>query len=86
MSETNFKKEQLQVIHCREDHWIATSSIDSTEEPIVKVYDSSVYTSIDDPTKKVVHSLFHIPNATRQPFLKQKGGTDGGLFAIAVVT
>ena len=84
-SETNFVKKQLQIIHCGEDHWIAALRIDSTEEPVVKVYDS-VYTSIDDPTKKVVRSLFHTPNATIQPFQKQKGGTDCGLFAIAVVT
>ena len=51
----------------------------------MNVYDS-LYTSLDETTKVVVSSMFHTHCINMQPLQKQVGGTDCGLFAIAVIT
>ena len=69
----------------RSIHWIVASSVGCIED-IVNIYDS-LYTSLDGPTKMVVSSLFHArTNMHMQPLQKQVGGTDCGLFAIAVIS
>ena len=75
---------QLQVIHCRGNHWIVASSVGCTKGT-VNIYDS-IYASLDEPTKTVVSSLFHArTNMHMQPLQKQVGATDCGLFAIAAI-
>ena len=76
---------QLQVIHCRGNHWIVASSVGCTKGT-VNIYDS-IYASLDESTKTVVSSLFHArTNMHMQPLQKQVGATDCGLFAIAVIS
>ena len=73
---------QLQIIHSRGNHWIVASSVGCIEGT-VNIYDS-LYTSLDET---VVSSLFHArTNMRMQPMQKQVGGTDCGLFAIAVIS
>ena len=48
---------------------------------------NSLYTSLDETTKVTVSSLFSFcVNMHMQPLQRQAGGTDCGLFAIAVIT
>lgn len=79
-------KEQLQIVHCHGDHWIAASSV-GCMNGIVNVYDS-IYSSLDEMTERMVCNLFHTstPYVKMQSLKKQVGGTDCGLFAIAVIT
>ena len=52
----------------------------------MNIYDS-LYTSFNETTKAIVSSLFHTHiNVHIQPLQEQVGGTDCGLFAIAVAT
>lgn len=75
-------RNKLQIIHCRErTHWIAASNIGCQDCCSVDVYDS-VFTSLDPITIEVIKN--HFPDV--KPFQKQVGGTDCGLFAIAVIT
>ena len=69
---------QLQIIHCRGNHWIVASSVGCTKG-MVNIYDS-LYTSLDETTILLVSSLFGCQ------YQMQRGGTDCGLFAIAVIT
>jgi len=72
----------LQIIYCRENHWIVASSILS--HPEVTIYDS-LYQSVDQPTLNKLKELFGLHTivkiATASP--KQDGFVDCGLFAIA---
>ena len=52
----------------------------------VNIYDS-LYTSFDETTKAIASSLFRTRiKMHMEPLQKQVGGTDCGLFAIAVAT
>ena len=75
----------MQIIHCRGNHWIVSSSIGCIKDS-VNIYDS-LNTSLDETTKVTVSSLFGFcVNMHMQPLQRQVGGTDCGLFAIAVIT
>lgn len=79
-------KDQLQIIHCHSNHWIAVSSVGCMNGD-VNVYDS-IYSSLDENTKRMVCNLFHTntKNIKVQSMQKQVGGLDCGVFAIAVIT
>ena len=57
----------------------------TNEEGIFNIYDS-MYSSLDNDTQKVLANLFVFEEAHFVTFQKQVGGTDCGLFAIAVAT
>jgi hypothetical protein len=82
-SETLTARDQLQIIHCRDDHWIAASTVGCKDS--VNIYDS-VYTSVDDATEALVPYLFHTEAINVKHLQRQVGGADCGLFAIAVIT
>lgn len=46
----------------------------------------SNYTSLDKTTEGMLTDQFHLHNIIMQPLQKQKGGTDCGLFVIAMIT
>ena len=75
----------MQIIHCSGNHWIVASSNGCIKDS-VNIYDS-LYTSLGETTKVRVSSLFGFcVNMHMQPLQRQVGGTDCGLFAIAVIT
>ncbi len=76
----------LQIIFDRGNHWIVASSI-GCEPHIVNVYDS-IYSSINENTKKVICNLFDKSktNIVQVGIHHQVGDTDCGLFAIAIAT
>ena len=80
------EKSQLQVIHCRGNHWILASTVRNESSSRVMVYDS-LYDDIDAGTLAVIRSLF---GSTAMPEIiqiqKQHGVTDCGVFAIAFAT
>ena len=77
-------KNQLQIIHSRGNHWIVVSSI-GCDDGIVKVY-GSLYKEIDASTQEVVYNIFGAVKFNFVPIQKQKGGSECGLFAIAIST
>ena len=77
-------KSGLQIVHCRSDHWILASNM-TCEEGLLDVYDS-VYSTIDDGTLTVLHNLFEFSDVQIVEFQKQVGGSDCGLFSIAIAT
>ncbi len=77
-------KNQLQIIHSQGNHWIVVSSIDC-DGGVVNVYDS-MYSELDPDTEKVVFNLFGTVKLNFVNVQKQKGGSDCGLFAIAIST
>ena len=77
-------KNQIQVIHSREDHWIVASTVRS-KNGVECVYDS-VYTSIDKTTTEVIGNLFGSTTIEMMDTQKQEGSIDCGLFAIAIAT
>ena len=77
----------LQVLHSRGDHWIVATTIRCNPGE-VRVFDS-VYATLDDGTYETVQRMFggrtsYRVTTTNVP--KQQGGTDCGVFAIAVCT
>ncbi len=77
----------LQVIHCRRDHWVVVTTIQCPPGE-VKVYDS-VYASVDNGTLCTVQSMFGSHTGLQVTAVnapKQQGGSDCGVFAIAVST
>ena len=72
----------LQIIHCRQNHWIVASSM--TSYPVVSIYDS-LYESVDEPTLNKIKELFgtHITVKIAAGSPKQKGFVNCGLFTIA---
>ncbi len=77
---------QLQVFHCQQrQHWIAASSIGCPNNDSVSVYDS-VFTSLDSRTVDVIKNHFTSRTIQVQPFQKQLGRKDCGLFSIAAIT
>ena len=78
-------KPYVQIIFDREDHWIVASTLFARSGQ-VKLYDS-VFTTIDKETKAVISNLYGPEMLPRLVSIcKQKGGTDCGLFAIAIAT
>ena len=78
-----FIKNQLQIIHCHNNHRMVASSISSSKE--VYVYDS-VYDSVAKETEELINALFCSTNIVMKKCQKQKGGVDYGLFAVANAT
>ena len=79
-------KNQLQIIHSRDDHWIvASSALSKKNENEVHVYDSA-FTTIDERTKGIICNLFTSDNIVLKKSQKQCNGEDCGLFAIANAT
>lgn len=80
-------REAVQIVHCREDHWIVASNLGCTSS--INIFDSA-YTSIDDKTKGILLKMFDGVSAKmdlNMPVMqKQVGGKDCGLFSIAVAT
>ena len=77
----------LQIIHDRRDHWIVASNTGCNID-VVLVYDS-VYTAVDQDTRKVILKLFQLsssPVIETVDMQKQKSARECGLFAIAVAT
>ena len=77
---------QVQVIHCRGDHWIVGSTVHSGSLGNVQIYDSLFHT-IDGLTVDVVSRLFGsaaIPEMITIP--KQTGVKDCGVYALANLT
>ena len=72
----------LQIVHCRNDHWILVSNISS---PNLLVYDS-VYNDIDKATMTTLNNLFIFRSVKVVKFQKQIGGKDCGVFSIAAAT
>ena len=80
----------LQILHVdgKIGHWIILSTMDCAKDE-VKVYDS-LYTSVNDDTQTVIAALIN----SKSPHIKiklmnvakQSGGTDCGLYAIAIMT
>ena len=78
-------KPYVQIIFDREDHWIVASTL-FAKSGQVKLYDS-VFTTIDKGTKAVISNLYGPEILPRLVNIsKQEGGTDCGLFAIAIAT
>ena len=77
---------QLQVFHCQQrHHWIAASSIGCHDNSSVNIFDS-VFTSLDSCSIDLIKNHFPSRTIKVQPFQKQLGGKDCGLFAIAAIT
>ena len=53
-------KQVVQIIHCHGNHWIAVSSM-NTSDKTVNVYDS-LYNSLDGETTDIINSLFQSIN------------------------
>ena len=71
----------LQILHCRNNHWIVASTILSY--PRVTVYDS-LYATVDDNTMRTLKQLFGPKvDVVINNDKKQVGFEDCGLFAIA---
>ena len=83
-SQTNMvpTSKYLQIIHCRQNHWVVASTMIS--HPEVTIYDS-LYELVDNATLTKIKELFGehttVEMATASP--KQNGFVDCGLFAIA---
>ena len=76
-------KNRLQVIHSRGDHWIVATTVGSSIDDVVLVYDS-LYTSIDKATTETICNVFSESTTVElMPSQKQKGGAD---CAIAMAT
>ena len=78
----------VQILHSRTNHWIVVSNLPAAEaDGKMFVYDS-IYTDIDDQTRKIIGDIFEqeieivVPQSTQ----KQKGSTDCGVFSIAIAT
>uniref|UniRef100_A0A1X7TKU0 Ubiquitin-like protease family profile domain-containing protein n=1 Tax=Amphimedon queenslandica TaxID=400682 RepID=A0A1X7TKU0_AMPQE len=74
----------IQVIHCKDNHWITASNI-GCEESEITVYDS-LYKAIDQHTYEMLSRLFLKKTFTIKQPQKQTNGYDCGLFALAFAT
>ena len=72
----------IQIVHCRDDHWILASNMSS---PNLLVYDS-VYNDVNDATMTILNNLFIFRSVKIVKFQKQIGGKDCGVFSIAAAT
>ena len=79
-------KNQLQIIHSRDDHWIvASSALSKNNENEVHIYDLALST-IDERTKGIICNLFTSGNIVLKICQKQCNSEDCSLFAIANAT
>ena len=74
----------IQVIHCKDNHWITASNIGCQESEIT-IYDS-LYKAIDQRTSEMLSRLFSKTTFTVKQPQKQTNGYDCGLFALAFAT
>ena len=79
-------KHIVQILHVHGDHWITISNLKCDRKKII-VYDS-VYFDIDEEVKGLINNLFdkETEAVTSKEMPKQKGGSDCGVYAIAVAT
>ena len=80
---------KVQIIHCKDKkHWILATIVDCPKD-VVKVYDS-VFSFLDQETKKVIKNLFTVGDPPLQIKVmksqKQTGCVDCGVFSIANAT
>ena len=80
---------KVQIIHCKDrKHWILATTVDCPKD-VVKVYDS-VFSFLDQETKKVIKNLFTVDDSLRQIKVmksqKQTGCVNCGVFSIANAT
>ena len=73
---------QLQIIHCKTNHWIVASTLYTTNDN-VNVYDS-LYDTVDKQTRDIISCLFGISSINIVPIHKQQGTEDCGLYSIAI--
>ena len=79
-------KNQLQILHSRNDHWIVASTVHCNDSEVrVLVYDSA-YSTVDEKTSSIISNLFLSDNIVIKHSQKQCNGEDCGLFAIANAT
>ena len=80
----------LQIIYCRDSHWIVLSTVPvggcSIAEESVFVY-NSLYTMVDQGTMQLLQNMFGKKTAlSMQSIQKQVRSKDCGLFILAVLT
>ena len=76
----------LQIFHCRGNHWVTVTTM-GCENGGIYIFDS-LYTDVDDLTKRKVEKLFSTPGIKFSvPHVQRQNGVkDCGLFAIAFAT
>ena len=78
----------IQIVHCKKrEHWIVVSTKWSKSSQVM-VYDS-VFTKLDAESRSTILRMFGLKNSSdivMVPMQQQSGGTDCGVFAIAVMT
>ena len=92
LQNSSLKKDRIvcgiQIIFCKErNHWIVAARIGSCHNSI-NVYDS-LYKSIDKDTKQAILNMFKKVGQVKINSVNmqtQRGGTDCGVFAIAIAT
>ena len=75
-------KHIVQILYVHGDHWVTISNLKCDASKII-VYDS-VYFHVDQEVKDLISNLFDRDMSKEMP--KQKGGSDCGVYAIAVAT
>ena len=82
------KSQFVQILHNGTNHWLTVSNIFGQPD-VVDIYDSMLYTISLQTKLQIATILFsnnHKITYGMQPFQRQKGGDDCGLFAIAAAT
>ena len=75
----------VQILHIRSDHWEVISNL-LTSKNVLSMYDT-VFDDIDTPTMTLLNSMFEGDfTITIVPLQRQQGGSDCGVFSIAVAT
>ena len=75
----------MQILHIRSDHWVVISNLLCAEN-VLSVHDT-VFNDIDTPTMTLLNSMFEGDfTVTIVPLQKQQGGSDCGVFSIAIAT
>lgn len=77
----------VQILHTRSSHWVVISNVQSGAADVIDIYDT-MYDQVDHVTMNVIHSIFDgkVQINLVKDLQKQKGGTDCGVFAIAIAT
>ena len=78
-------KDNLEIIHSHDSHWIVATSMMCRNSDEVLVYDS-VLDSLDDDIVGIIKNLFCCDNIKMVKCQKQCGSNDCGLFSIANAT
>lgn len=87
----NVTRSIVQVIHIKGDHWVVLSNMSCQDAGNngICIYDS-FYNDIDNHTAKLINNMtdgkIHSSKAHVHSKQKQEGGTDCGVFAIAIAT